>query len=188
MPTIAIEKVYVYNNTSIMQDEVLCHRLGLVPLKVDPRTLNYRRKPIFSRIAVRRGGKLELTPGPAASANAPPHVADTLVFNLRVRCDRIPGSKGETDPRRMYYDSSVYTGMLEWEPSGDQKKTYRGREPKPVVDDVLLVKLRPGQVVDMYCFAHKGIGADHAKFSPVGTSNLLAVPRSCEGDNSLMRL
>ena len=51
----AIEKVYLYNNTSIIQDEVniplvmvlmakcdcrvqvLAHRLGLIPLKADPR-------------------------------------------------------------------------------------------------------------------------------------------------------
>jgi DNA-directed RNA polymerase I and III subunit RPAC1 len=33
----AIEKVYIYNNTSIIQDEILSHRLGLVPLKADPR-------------------------------------------------------------------------------------------------------------------------------------------------------
>lgn len=36
VPTVAIESVYVWNNTSIVVDEVLSHRLGLVPLKVDP--------------------------------------------------------------------------------------------------------------------------------------------------------
>lgn len=42
----AIEKVYMYNNTSIVQDEVLAHRLGLVPLKVDPRFFEFRNKGI----------------------------------------------------------------------------------------------------------------------------------------------
>lgn len=37
----AIEKVLVANNTSIVQDEVLAHRLGLVPLRADPRHFNY---------------------------------------------------------------------------------------------------------------------------------------------------
>lgn len=45
VPTVAIEDVYVWNNTSIMQDEVLAHRVGLVPLKIDPRTLDFKRKP-----------------------------------------------------------------------------------------------------------------------------------------------
>ena len=60
VPTVAIEKVYMNNNTSIIQDEVcnewlcqcmvntangvpfqvLAHRLGLIPLKVDPRKFN----------------------------------------------------------------------------------------------------------------------------------------------------
>lgn len=33
----AIEKVLIANNTSVIQDEVLAHRLGLIPIKVDPR-------------------------------------------------------------------------------------------------------------------------------------------------------
>lgn len=38
----AIEKVMIQNNTSIIQDEVLAHRLGLIPLKADPRLFDYR--------------------------------------------------------------------------------------------------------------------------------------------------
>lgn len=42
VPTVAIESVYVWNNTSIVVDEVLSHRLGLVPLKVDPEKIHMR--------------------------------------------------------------------------------------------------------------------------------------------------
>lgn len=42
VPSMAIEKVYVYNNTSIIQDEVLAHRMGLIPLKADPRLFEYK--------------------------------------------------------------------------------------------------------------------------------------------------
>uniref|UniRef100_A0AAQ5ZFM6 DNA-directed RNA polymerase RpoA/D/Rpb3-type domain-containing protein n=1 Tax=Amphiprion ocellaris TaxID=80972 RepID=A0AAQ5ZFM6_AMPOC len=42
VPTMAIEKVFIYNNTSIVQDEVLAHRLGLIPIKADPRLFEYR--------------------------------------------------------------------------------------------------------------------------------------------------
>jgi len=38
----AIDQVYIYNNTSVIQDEVLAHRLGLLPIKVDPRLFSYR--------------------------------------------------------------------------------------------------------------------------------------------------
>jgi DNA-directed RNA polymerase I and III subunit RPAC1 len=36
VPTMAIEDVWIYDNTSIIQDEVLAHRLGLIPIKADP--------------------------------------------------------------------------------------------------------------------------------------------------------
>jgi DNA-directed RNA polymerases I and III subunit RPAC1 len=33
VPSMAIEKVHIFNNTSIIQDEILAHRLGLIPLR-----------------------------------------------------------------------------------------------------------------------------------------------------------
>ena len=42
VPTMAVEKVFIYNNTSIIQDEILAHRLGLIPIKADPRLFEYR--------------------------------------------------------------------------------------------------------------------------------------------------
>ncbi|CAD6571473.1 MAG: DNA-directed RNA polymerase core subunit rpc40 [Tremellales sp. Tagirdzhanova-0007] len=154
IPTVAIEEVYVWNNTSIMQDEVLCHRLGLVPLRVDPRSMSYKK-----------------------SRSSQPHETDTLIFDLRVRCDRRPDAvQGETDPTKLYYDANVYTGMLEWQPSGEQGRRYSHRPPRPVDPDILLVKLRPEQVIDFHCFAHKGIGADHAKYSPVATASYRLLP------------
>ena len=44
-PTMAIEHVYILNNTSVIQDEVLSHRLGLIPLMVDPRLFHYKARP-----------------------------------------------------------------------------------------------------------------------------------------------
>lgn len=42
VPTMAIEKVLIANNTSLIQDEVLAHRMGLIPLSVDPRLFAYK--------------------------------------------------------------------------------------------------------------------------------------------------
>lgn len=42
VPSMAIDKVHVLNNTSIIQDEVLAHRIGLIPLKADPRLFEYK--------------------------------------------------------------------------------------------------------------------------------------------------
>ena len=42
VPTVAIETVYLHNNTSIIQDEVLAHRLGLIPIDVEPDDFDQR--------------------------------------------------------------------------------------------------------------------------------------------------
>lgn len=38
----AIDNVHIYNNTTALPDEVLAHRLGLIPIKVDPRSFVQR--------------------------------------------------------------------------------------------------------------------------------------------------
>ena len=42
IPTMAIEKVEMWQNTSIIPDENLAHRLGLIPLAVNPRLFEYK--------------------------------------------------------------------------------------------------------------------------------------------------
>ena len=44
VPTMAFDRVFLFNNTSIIQDEVLAHRLGLIPLKADPRLFEFRQE------------------------------------------------------------------------------------------------------------------------------------------------
>ena len=39
---------------------------------------------------------------------------------------------------------------------------------RPVCNDILIAKLRPGQEIDVRLICVKGVGKDHAKFSPVG--------------------
>ena len=42
VPTVCIERVYVWCNTTVIADEVFAHRLGLVPLDVDPAFLEFK--------------------------------------------------------------------------------------------------------------------------------------------------
>ena len=44
LPTIAIEHAYVMNNTSIIPDDILAHRLGLIPILADPRMFEFKKR------------------------------------------------------------------------------------------------------------------------------------------------
>jgi len=64
----------------------------------------------------------------------------------------------------------VYARELVWDPKGDQEE----RLPRPaavVNGDIVLAKLAPGQSIELEAHAVKGIGKDHAKFSPVATAS-----------------
>ncbi|XP_032504428.1 DNA-directed RNA polymerases I and III subunit RPAC1 isoform X3 [Phocoena sinus] len=154
VPTMAVEKVLVYNNTSIVQDEILAHRLGLIPIHADPRLFEYRNQ-----------GDEEGTE------------IDTLQFRLQVRCTRNPhAAKDSSDPNELYVNHKVYTRHMTWVPLGNQADLFPEGTIRPVHDDILIAQLRPGQEIDLLMHCVKGIGKDHAKFSPVATASYRLLP------------
>lgn len=92
VPSMAIEKVMIKNNTSIIQDEVLAHRLGLIPLKADPRLFEYRPEGdqiifyikfiMLSFTWKYRYILISLTIADATDGNE----FNTLEFSLKVKC------------------------------------------------------------------------------------------------------
>lgn len=154
VPTMAVEKVFIYNNTSIIQDEVLAHRLGLIPIKADPRFFEYRQE----------GDEV----GTAE---------DTIEFKLQIKCSKNPSAtKDSTDPEELYKNHAVYTQHMEWVPVGAQAEMYGKDAFRPVFEDILIAKLRPGHELDLKMHCVKGIGKDHAKFSPVATASYRLLP------------
>ena len=161
IPTMAIEKVEMWQNTSIIPDENLAHRLGLVPLAVDPRLFEFKASPTKAYDAT-----------------------NSLRFKLHVICTKKnPGAKIEVknahDEDTHYNHANVYTGDLEWIPIGDQQERFEAEgipPPKPLHDDILIAKLRPGQEIEMELICEKGIGRTHAKWSPVCTAYYRNLP------------
>ncbi|KAJ2702884.1 DNA-directed RNA polymerase core subunit rpc40 [Coemansia sp. IMI 209128] len=153
IPTMAIETVYMINNTGIVQDEVLAHRLGLVPILANPEDFNWKR------------------------AEDPPTDQNTVVFKLFVECFKNQNAAAdETDPNKKYIGSSVYSSQLVWDPKGDQATRFADAPVRPIHDDILITKLRPGQVINCEMHCQKGVGKDHAKFSPVATASYRLLP------------
>ena len=69
-----------------------------------------------------------------------------------------------------FFYNLVLTKDLKWIPIGNQKQMLTAASVGPVIDDILICKMKPGHELDMELHAVRGVGRDHAKFSPVGKS------------------
>ncbi len=81
-----------------------------------------------------------------------------MKFKLHVRCDEAA--------------KTVYSRDLVWDPADEQEKlAFEGKKaPAPLHDDIILARLAKGQELLLECTAQKGMGKEHAKWSPVGTA------------------
>ncbi|KAK1755368.1 DNA-directed RNA polymerases I and III subunit RPAC1 [Echria macrotheca] len=169
VPTLAIETVYIDNNTSVIQDEVLAHRLGLIPFRGGREGLDkfmkWYKKPD-------NGG------GGDDDANTGYFDYNTVALRLSVECTHNEAAApGETDPTKLYHHAHVYAKDIVFEPIGRQDQYFSGEDAiAPVHPDILIAKLRPGQEIHCTMHMHKGVGSDHAKFSPVATASYRLMP------------
>lgn len=178
--TVAVETVYMWNNTSLIHDEVLAHRLGLIPLNVDARLFDSMEdgedatdrntivfqlnvngnKPEEGASADENGDKSEMDTGPELNVLKNPELDRVAMAAARKEAIETPGRP---------YTKHIYSKDLIWVPHGDQETRFPDGI-RPVHDDILLAKLRPGQEIELEAHAKVGIGRDHAKFSPVATA------------------
>ncbi|XP_071595357.1 DNA-directed RNA polymerases I and III subunit RPAC1 isoform X2 [Heliangelus exortis] len=166
VPTMAVEKVFVYNNTSIVQDEILAHRLGLIPIRADPRLFEYRNQ-----------GDEEGTE------------IDTLQFQLKIKCSRNPhAAKESSDPNELYFNHKVYSKHMTWVPLGNQTDLFPDADFRPVHDDILIALLRPGQEIDVLMHCVKGIGKKVARVANARLDTFSREVFRHEGLKNLVRL
>lgn len=157
VPSVAAEYVYFLNNTSVIQDEVLAHRIGMIPLKVDPDMLTWVDTSL---------------PEDEKFTDE-----NTVVLTLNVKCTRNPDApKDCTDPKILYRNSHIYAHDLKFEPQGRQVEVFAKCPVVPTDADILLAKLRPGQEISLRAHCILGVGGDHAKFSPVATASYRLLP------------
>ncbi|CDJ38198.1 DNA-directed RNA polymerases I and III subunit RPAC1, putative [Eimeria tenella] len=130
----------IWQNTGVVQDEVLAHRLGLIPFKVNPKKLKFR------------------------NPNQELSEENSLKFKMHVKC-----SPGDLKPHQksmpVYARDLKWIPMSE-----RQKQKFAQDPPAPVHPDILITKLRPGQEIELFGFLEKGLGKTHAKWSPVATA------------------
>lgn len=198
VPTMAIEHIYMWNNSSIVHDEVLSHRLGLVPIGCDPRYFDpflgeddepTDKNTLVFRMNVTCGKKKEKT---ADAGNRKENkdktqdsvqintVADTVAEqttnNILMSHKKDARMSSSIDTPGRPYTKHVYASDLKWVPQGAQEDQFPDGI-RPIYEDILLAKLRPGQKIELEAHACKGEGKDHAKFSPVATASYRLMPQ-----------
>jgi DNA-directed RNA polymerases I and III subunit RPAC1 len=146
IPTMAIEVVNIYQNTSVIPDEVLSHRLGLIPIFSDANEFQYKKE------------------------NEEFNEFNAVYMKIHIKCE-LNKSTGEV------MNNEVLSSHITWTPIGQQSKRFVGSETiRPVHDDILIAKLRPGQEIEAELICVKGIGKTHAKWSPVSTAYYRLMP------------
>ena len=143
VPTMAIETVIINQNTSIIPDEVLAHRLGLIPILADANDFEEKKE------------------------DEDFNEKNCLKFNLKVKCEK--GKNGKIINEQIFSKDLIleFLGEQKNKFYDEKNKKYKVGL---VHDDIYLNKLTPGMEIDLVCYCVKGIGRTHAKWSPVCTA------------------
>ena len=143
IPTMAIETVIINQNTSIIPDEVLAHRLGLIPILADANDfIDKKEDEDFNE-------------------------NNCLKFTLNVKCEK--NKNGKIINEQIFSKDLILEpiGNQKNKFYNEKNKKYNVGL---VHDDIYLNKLTPGMEIDLICYCVKGIGRTHAKWSPVCTA------------------
>ncbi|CDY37227.1 BnaA09g08480D [Brassica napus] len=149
VPTVAIDLVEIEVNSSVLNDEFIAHRLGLIPLTSE-RAMSMR----FSRDCDACDGD-----GQCEFCSVEFHLSAKCVTDqtLDVTSRDLYSADATVTPVDFGVDSS---GVAD---SGEQR-------------GIIIVKLRRGQELKLRAIARKGIGKDHAKWSPAATVTFMYEP------------
>lgn len=147
IPTVAIDIVEIDSNTSVLPDEFIAHRLGMIPLV----SANCDEAMRYSR---------ECTCESFCQFCA-------VILELNIRCETtgehldVTSNHLEFIPLRNNYDDQGDEISKRPENFG-----YPVGKNDPNVPPVLIARIGKGQEIRARCIAKKGIAKEHAKWSP----------------------
>ncbi|KAA1474279.1 RBP11-like subunits of RNA polymerase [Dentipellis sp. KUC8613] len=151
IPTVAIDMVEIESNTTVLPDEFIAHRLGMIPLISTncEEAIRYNRD--CNCLATCPNCSIELRLDVACNDN---RTMDITSNHLDVV---VPSAGGwDEDPIEQGEELSKRT----------EKFGHPVGKGEPSIPPVLIGKIRKGQELKLRCIAKKGIAKEHAKWSP----------------------
>jgi DNA-directed RNA polymerase II subunit RPB3 len=162
VPTMAIELVTVLENTTPLHDEYIAHRLGLIPLES------------------KRAAEFENSRDCDCEDQCE---KCSVQFVLNETCEEGDGEADDDNPRKVI-TSRHLTNQYDQNPLCESVRPVLGSFESSQAGDeepgITIVKLARGQRIHMVLIARKGIGKEHAKWSPMCTVSYRIEPPAVE--------
>ncbi|KAG0017719.1 45 kDa subunit of RNA polymerase II [Podila clonocystis] len=137
VPTMAIDTVEIETNSTVLTDEFIAHRLGMIPLtSYDVDRIQYTRD--------------------CTCTNFCQNCSVVLSLHVKVNVDYEDMADPTIDKTRQVTSLDLISSDETVRPVSDDNS-----------HPILIVKMRPGQELKLKCVAKKGVAKEHAKWSPV---------------------
>lgn len=158
VPTICIDTVDIYENSSVLPDEVISHRLGLIPLKsIRPMSFwNYQHS------CTCEDGECDNC-----------HVSLTLDVSFKEDEDSLTTAVTSAD----IVSNNDHIEVMNFANREEARDAYE--------EGIMIVKIGKGQSLKLEMHAVKGIAKEHSKWSPVATCALRYDAKVILNDNIL---
>nr|BAS01746.1 DNA-directed RNA polymerase I 40KDa subunit [Amorphochlora amoebiformis] len=156
LPSISPSEIFIFKNTSLINDEIISHRIGLIPIKVDPRLFVFRSSMWYEK-------EHEIK-----------NQNNIIVMSLKqINYSFLKSFKKSSKKIR-----KVMSACIKWNPYGSrvpyQTKTFFNNcqlnsapNIKHCFLDILISRLKSKQRIFLESHCDKSVGLEHAKYSCV---------------------
>lgn len=157
VPTMAVDLVEFHENTTVLNDEYIAHRLGLIPIRYQPPESMKGEDPNGAYLPHRECVCYERCP------------RCSVEFELDVSFDEVNPQRAEEE---LMAPLTVSSQDLKTNNESVMPAHFLSQDEQDEAQDagVAIVKMGPGQKLKLKAIARMGMAKEHAKWSPVAVA------------------